>query len=75
MEFNLEFNTSTKEAKVYLGVDPKTREIYKLFTNVPTIKPREGYYEIMGKQEKDGVEVQIPKMRLPIQLTVMEIIN
>jgi hypothetical protein len=75
MEFKLEFDTQKKEAKVYLGVDPKTREIYKFFTNVPTVKPRDGYYEIIKKQERNGVEVQIPIMRLPIQLTVMEIID
>lgn len=75
MELKLEFDTQSKEARVYLGLDPSTRIIYKYFTNVPTVKVREeGYYEIMQKQGTENSSA-IPVMRLPVSSTVMEITN
>ena len=69
----LNFNTTTKTAKVYDGsqnmINPT---IIQVFNEVPTVQVRtEGFYEIM--QERTQGEQRIPVCRLPIQNTLMQI--
>lgn len=69
----LNFNTTTKTAKVYDGsqnmINPT---IIQVFNDVPTVQVRtEGFYEIM--QERIQGEQRIPVCRLPIQNTFMQI--
>jgi|688.fasta_scaffold14179_17 hypothetical protein len=64
----LTFNTRTKTATI----KNQDNKILGDFTNVPTVKIREGYYEIMQKELTDqGDETSIPVCRLPIQNTLM----
>lgn len=69
----LNFNTTTKTAKVYDGsqnmINPT---IIQVFNEVPTVQVRtEGFYEIM--QERIQGEARVPVCRLPIQNTLMQI--
>jgi hypothetical protein len=69
----LNFNTTTKTAKVYDGsqnmINPT---IIQVFNEVPTVQVRtEGFYEIM--QERTQGEQRVPVCRLPIQNTLMQI--
>jgi hypothetical protein len=62
----LTFNSTTKTVKIVL--DGKSNIIE--YQDVPTVKVREGFYEIMQKQTTT-IEVQIPVCRLPISNTIM----
>ena len=66
----LTFNTTTKEAKI-----AKDSIILKTFQNVPTVKPTEGYYEIMQESNQidpeTGRKSRYPVARLPIANTIM----
>lgn len=64
----LTFNTLIKEAVI----TDNDKIIIRKFVNIPTVKVREGYYEIMQKvQAEDGEDISIPVCRLPIQNTLM----
>ena len=58
----LVFNTTTKTVKVYDGLTTNGTPIMDL-GQVPTVKPLEGYYEVM---QKDEFEKSFPVLRLPI---------
>jgi len=62
----LTFNSTNKTVKIVL--DGKSNIIE--YQDVPTVKVREGFYEIMQKQTMT-TEVQIPVCRLPISNTIM----
>ena len=63
----LTFNTTTKEVKI-----TESNVIIKMFSNVPTVKPAEGYYEVL-QEEQDLVhgKQRFPVARLPIANTIM----
>lgn len=65
--FKLVFNTTTKEVKI-----SEDKTILQVFQNVPTVKPLEGYYEVM-QENPDGVmgNKRYPVARLPISNTLM----
>jgi hypothetical protein len=63
----LTFNTKTKTAKI---TNTEDKNIYE-YVNVPTVKVREGFYEVMQKDLSLSEEVQIPICRLPISQTIM----
>lgn len=61
------FNTTNKTVKILNTVD---KQIYEYF-DVPTVKVREGFYEVMQKDYSLSNDVQIPVCRLPIPQTIM----
>lgn len=61
------FNTTNKTVKILNIVD---KQIYE-YSDVPTVKVREGFYEVMQKDSSLSNEVQIPVCRLPISQTIM----
>ncbi len=63
----LTFNTTAKTAFVDFG--NQTSDNY---LNVPTVQVREGYYELM---QKDDNGKSLPILRLPINHTIMFIEN
>ena len=69
----LNFNTTTKTARIYDGSQNMTNPtIIQVFTEVPTVQVRtEGFYEIMQENSINGYRV--PVYRLPIQNTLMQI--
>jgi hypothetical protein len=61
------FNTTTKYVKVY-----ENSTIIHEFYNISTVKPREGYYELIEKKRRDeDVETSKPVARFPISNTNM----
>ena len=64
------FNTTTKSAKLYEGQEEKSEILYQ-FTNVPTIKVLEGYYEVMQIDGTSSEEKRVPVARLPVANTNM----
>ena len=70
----LVFNTTEKTAKVYSSTMPG--EIIFEYENISTVKPLEGYYEIMQKNESESATsgyTTVPVLRLPISNTNMVI--
>jgi hypothetical protein len=65
----LVFNTTTKEVKLYEGWKHKS-QILETFTEVPTVRITEGYYEVMKKYDDTK---NIPVLRVPILNTNMVI--
>jgi hypothetical protein len=63
----LTFNTKNKTVKI---TNTEDKNIYE-YVNVPTVKVREGFYEVMQKDLSLSEEVQIPICRLPISQTIM----
>ena len=66
------FNTTTKTVKVYEGTAQQTLISYD-FENISTVKPKEGYYELIEKKVRDGetLESSKPVARFPISSTNM----
>ena len=64
----LVFNTTTRTAKLYVGVAEKS-EIIVAYGEVPTVKVMEdGFYQVM---QLDAMEKQLPVLRVPIANTNM----
>ena len=63
----LTFNSTKKTVLV----TDESQKIIANYSDVPTVKVREGYYEVMQKYTNDLGEVQIPICRLPISNTIM----
>jgi hypothetical protein len=61
------FNTTTKTIKLYADEAENSKIIYQ-FTNVPTVKVTENFYEVMVKDEFDK---SYPTLRVPISNTNM----
>lgn len=61
------FNTTNKTVKILNTVD---KQIYE-YSDIPTVKVREGFYEVMQKDSSLSNDVQIPVCRLPISQTIM----
>lgn len=62
------FNTTEKTAKVQNGI------IVKDYDNILTIKPENGYYELI-QGSMTNPQTRRPILRLPINNTIMEIKN
>lgn len=62
----LTFNTTDKTVKI-----TEDGTILAEYTAVPTVKVREGYYEVMQKDSTTITEVQIPVCRTPVANTLM----
>jgi hypothetical protein len=70
----LVFNTSDKTAKVYSSSMPD--EVIFEYENVSTVKPLDGFYEVMQKIESSTApagHTTIPVLRVPIANTNMVI--
>jgi hypothetical protein len=65
----LVFNTTTKEVKLYEDKKQQS-ELLEIFTEVPTVRIGEGYYEVMKKFDESK---NIPVLRVPISNTNMVI--
>lgn len=63
----LVFNTSTKSVKLYEGSIGKS-EILFSFENVPTVKAVDHFYTVM---QKEGMDAQLPVLRVPVSNTNM----
>ena len=63
----LTFNTTSKTVKISNTSD---KNIYE-YSNIPTVKVRDGFYEVMQKEASLTEEIQIPICRLPIAQTIM----
>lgn len=71
----LVFNTTTKTVKVYSGKMEGSEIMYQ-FSNIPTVKKDENYYEVMEEIEAvDGLKNRYPVARLPIANTNMIILR
>ena len=65
----LVFNTSTKSAKLYEGVEQGN--ILYTFNDVPTVKIEDGYYQVMQLDSTSVEENRVPVARFPIANTIM----
>ena len=65
----LVFNTSTKSAKLYEGVEQGN--ILYTFNDVPTVKIEDGYYQVMQVDSTSVEEKRVPVDRFPIANTNM----
>jgi hypothetical protein len=65
----LVFNTTTKEVKLYEDKKQQS-ELLEMFTEVPTVRIAEAYYEVMKKFDDTK---NIPVLRVPISNTNMVI--
>jgi hypothetical protein len=65
----LVFNTSTKSAKLYEGVEQGN--ILYTFNDVPTVKMEDGYYQVMQIDTTSVEEKKVPVARFPIANTNM----
>lgn len=71
----LVFNTTTKSVKLYSG-KMEGSEILHQFSNVPTVKKEENYYEVIEEIENsEGLKSRFPIARLPISQTNMIILR
>ena len=66
----LVFNTSTKSAKLYEGVNEASTILYT-FNDVPTVKIEDGYYQVMQVDGTSVEEKRVPVARFPIANTNM----
>jgi len=66
----LVFNTTTKSSKLYEGKEEQSEILYQ-FTNVPTVKIEEGYYQVMQMDTTSTEEKRVPVARFPIANTNM----
>jgi len=66
----LVFNTSTKSAKLYEGVNEASTILYT-FNDVPTVKIEDDYYQVMQVDGTSTEEKRIPVARFPIANTNM----
>lgn len=67
----LNFNTTNKTVKINHKGELTIHE----YSDVPTVKVRDGFYEVMQKEVSNLGEVQIPVCRLPIAQTIMFIVK
>jgi hypothetical protein len=65
----LVFNTSTKSAKLYEGVEQGN--ILYTFNDVPTVKIEDGYYQVMQVDSTSVEEKRVTVARFPIANTNM----
>ena len=67
----LVFNTTTKAVTLYSGKMQASEILYQ-FSNVPTVKKDENYYEVVEEIETtDGLKSRVPVARFPIANTNM----
>ena len=60
----------TTEKKVVVDFDNFDKETYE---NTPTVQVRDGYYEVMKKNDNGVVTAVKPILRVPISQTIMHI--
>jgi len=60
----------TTEKKVVVDFDNFDKEVYE---NTPTVQVRDGYYEVMKKNDNGVVTAVKPILRVPISQTIMYI--
>jgi hypothetical protein len=64
------FNTTNKEVKLFSEILHESKMLF-MFTDVPTVRMSDGYYEVMKKDELN--DRNIPVLRVPISATNMVI--
>jgi hypothetical protein len=64
------FNTATKTAKLYLNKAQDSEILYE-FTNVPTVKVEDGFYQVLQLDNTSTEEKRVPVARFPIANTNM----
>lgn len=62
------FNTTKKTVLVYSNLVGST--VIHEYDNVPTVRPKEGFYEVVQKDLSEEVRVY-PVARFPISSTIM----
>lgn len=62
------FNTTNKEVKLFSD-NPHISTILFMFTNIPTVRVCDGYYEVMKRDEIS--DKNVPVLRVPIHATNM----
>ena len=62
----------TTEKKVVVDFDNFDKETYE---NTPTVQVRDGYYEVMKRNDNGVVTAVKPILRVPISQTIMFIQN
>jgi len=62
------FNTTKKEVKLFSD-NPHTSKMVFMFTDIPTVRMCDGYYEVMKIDELS--DKNIPVLRVPIHATNM----
>jgi len=60
----------TTEKKVVVDFDNFDKETYE---NTPTVQVREGYYEVMKRNDNGVISAVKPILRVPISQTIMYI--
>ena len=60
----------TTEKKVVVDFDNFDKETYE---NIPTVQVRDGYYEVMKRNDNGVVSAVKPILRVPISQTIMYI--
>lgn len=60
----------TTEKKVVVDFDNFDKETYE---NIPTVQVRDGYYEVMKRNDNGVVTAVKPILRVPISQTIMYI--
>jgi hypothetical protein len=66
----LVFNTSTKSAKLYVAKAEDSEVLYT-YSDVPTVKIEDGYYQVMQVDGTSVEEKRVPVARFPIANTNM----
>ena len=66
----LVFNTAKRTVELYVNSNQPLSLLYQ-FSSVPTVKPIDGYYEVI--QEENGIKY--PVLRVPIANTNMVIVR
>lgn len=64
------FNTTEKTVELFDSLDLANANRLLRYVNVPTVRPKEGFYEVVQKDTLDEVKVY-PVARLPISATIM----
>jgi len=65
------FNTTTKSVILYSGKMQGSEILYQ-FSNVPTVKKDDYFFEVMEEEESsDGIKSRFPVARFPISNTNM----
>jgi len=64
------FNTTEKTVEVYENIELSTAKKLVRYINVPTVRPKDGFYEVVQKDSIDEVKVY-PVARFPISSTIM----
>lgn len=64
------FNTTEKTVELFDNLELSTAKRLVRYINVPTVRPKDGFYEVVQKDSVDEVKVY-PVARFPVSATIM----